>query len=113
MPKRLAPFGKQFQPIPRNGVQVAVGPGAWRFQERHSSPLMVLPEDSDPSDFWWPSDGELALVFERGTYDDERLHAMAEALINAGSRAVIAIREALLSEDPRVFFDREVQDVAA
>jgi hypothetical protein len=39
---------------------------------------------------------------------------MAEALLRAGASSVVAIREALLNgDDPRVFYDREVVDVAA
>ena len=38
---------------------------------------------------------------------------MAKALILAGASSVVAIREALLNDDPRVFFDAEVIDVAA
>ena len=114
MTKRLAPFGKQFQPVPRNGVQVAIGPGAWDFQKKHNSPIMVLPDDANPEDFKWPSDGGPALIHERGTYDDNRLRSMAEALLRAGASSVVAIREALLNEyDPRKFFDAEVLDVAA
>ena len=114
MTKRLPPYGKQFQPVPRNGVQVAIGPGAWEFKKRHGSPIMVLPDDANPDDFDWPSDGKPALIHERGTYDDSRLREMAIALIRAGASSVVAIREALLSDyDPRKFFDAEVLDVAA
>ena len=112
--KPLAPFGKKFQPVPRNGVQVAIGPGAWDFQKRHHCPIMVLPEDANPDDFEWRSDGGPALIHERGTYDDERLRAMAIALIRAGASSVVAIREALLNDDdPRVYFDLELKRVAA
>ncbi len=115
---RLPPYGKQFQPVPRNGVQVAIGPGAWAFQKRHSSPIMVFPDDANPDDFHWPSDGGPALIHERGTYDDARLRAMARALLIAGASSVVAIREALadwnqFGTDPRVYFDAEVLDVAA
>ena len=111
---RLPPFGKQFQPVPRNGVQVAIGPGAWEFQKTHSSSIMVLPDGSNPDDFEWPSDGKPALIHERGTYDDNRLRAMAGALLRAGASSVVGIREALLDDyDPRKFFDAEVIDVAA
>ena len=110
----LPPFGKQFQPVPPSGVRVAIGPGAWAFQKAHHCPIMVLPEDAQPPDFEWPSDGKPALVHERGAYDDNRLRAMAEALIYAGASSVVAIRVALLDQyDPRVFFDPEVQDAAA
>ena len=114
MTKRLAPFGKHFQPVPRNGVQVAIGPGAWAFQKRHGSPIMLLPDGANPDDFWWPSDGGPALIHERGEYDDNRLRAMAIALIRAGAFSVVAIREALLNDyDPRVYFDLEVNRAAA
>ena len=75
---------------------------------------MVLPDDANPEDFGWPSDSKPALIHERGTYDDNRLRAMAEALLRAGGSSTIAIREALLNEyDPRVYFDPGVIDVAA
>ena len=109
---RLPPFGKQFQPVPISGIQVAIGSGAWDFQKRHWSPIMVLPENKEPLDFTWPSDGRPALIHERGCMDDDRLYATAKALIEAGASSVVAIREALIVRgDPRVFFDREVQDV--
>ena len=112
--RRLPPFGKQFQPVPRSGVRVAVGPGAWDFQKKHHCPILVLPDDANPDDFGWPLDAKPALIHERGTYDDNRLRAMAEALLRAGASSVVAIREALLDlDDPRVFFDPEVIDVAA
>ena len=118
MIKPLPPYGKQFQPVPRNGVQVAIGPGAWDFQKAHRCQIIVLPDDTNPSDFTWPSDGRPALIHERGVYDDERLTAMAEALLRAGAPSVVAIREALadlnhIGSDPRVYFDAEVLDVAA
>ena len=111
---RLPAFGKKFRPVPRNGVQVAIGPGAWDFQKKHNSRIMVLPDDANPEDFKWPTDGGPALIHERGTYDDNRLRSMAEALLRAGASSVVAIREALLNDhDPRKFFDAEVLDVAA
>ena len=111
---KLPPFGREFQPVPRNGVQVATGPGAWAFKKRHGSPIMVLPDDANPEDFKWPSDGGPALIHERGAYDDDRLRTMAEALLGAGASSVVVIREALLTEyDPRIFFDRELVNVAA
>lgn len=113
MTRRLPPFGKQFQPIPRSGVQVAVGPGAWSFQKRHSSPIMVVPDDASPSEFDWPADGRPALIYERGSCNDQRLYAIAGALLQAGAPSVVAIREALLAKhDPRVFFDPVVQYVS-
>lgn len=115
---RLPPFGKQFQPVPISGVRVAIGPGAWDFQERHHCPILVLPDDANPNDFGWPSDGKPALIHERGVFDDDRLTAMAEALLCAGAPSVVAIREALadlndFGSDPRVYFEPEVIDVAA
>ena len=110
---KLPPFGKEFQPIPRSGVRVACGPGAWDFQKRHHAPIMVLPDDASADDFQWPSDGKPALIHERGTFDDERLKSLAHALLDAGASSVVAIRESLLDRDPRVFFDPEVIDVAA
>jgi len=75
---------------------------------------MVLPEDASPYDFRWPSDGGPALIHERGTYDDHRLDALANALLRAGASSVVAIREALLDErDPRLFYDKEVIRAAA
>ena len=111
---RLPPYGKQFQPVPRNGVQVAIGPGARRFQKRNSNPIMVLPDDANPADFGWPSDGKPALIHERGTYDDNRLRSMVAALLRAGASSVVTIREALLGDyDARKFFDAGVTRVAA
>ena len=111
---KLPPFGKQFQPVPPSGVRVAVGPGAWNFQKKHHVPIMVLPDDANPEDFGWPSDGKPALIHERGEYNDDRLRSIVEALLGAGASSVVAIREALLDDyDPRKFFDAEVIDVAA
>ena len=118
MTKRLSPFGKQFQPVPLSGVRVAIGPGAWDFQQRHHCPIMVLPDDANPEDFSWPSDGKPALIHERGIYDDNRLRSMAGELLRAGASSVVAVREALtdlnqFDTDPRVYFDAEALDVAA
>jgi len=115
---KLPPFGKQFQPVPISGVRVAIGPGAWDFQKKHHVPIMVLPDDANPVNFLWPSDGGPTLIFECGEYNDIRLRSMAEALLLAGASSVVAIREALadpnqFDTDPRVYFDAEVIDVAA
>lgn len=111
---RLPPFGKQFKPVPPSGVRVAVGPGAWDFQNKHHSPIMVLPDDANPEDYGWPSDGRPALIHERGDYNDDRLYSMAEALLRVGASSVVAIREALLENyDPRMYFDPEVIDAPA
>ena len=114
MHKKPPPFGKQFKPVPRSGVRVAIGPGAWNFAKKHSQPIMVLPVGDDPKNYRWPSDGRPALIHERGTFDDELLDSTAQALLQAGASSVVAIREALLNDyDPRVFYDAEVLDVAA
>ena len=111
---RLPPFAKQFQPVPRTGVQVAIGPGAWEFAKKHCHPIMVLSDEASPDDFQWPSDGRSALIYERGEYSDERLDSLAHALLKAGANSVVAIREALLDEyDPRVFYDKEMVRAAA
>ena len=114
---RLPSFGKQFQPVPSSGVRVAIGPGSWDYQkkyQKYQAPIMVLPDDANPDDFQWPSDGGAALIFERGEYNDVRLRSMAEALLRAGAPSVVALREALLHDyDPRVYFDAEVIDAAA
>ena len=111
----LPPYGKQYlEQLPSAGIWVAIGPGAWDFAKIRSFPVMVLPEDREPHDFDWPSNGQAALIHERGDYNDDRLNSMAEALILAGAPTVVAIREALLIDgDPRVFFDKEYEDVAA
>ena len=95
---KLPPYGKKFKPVPRSGVRVAIGPGAWEFAKNHYHPIMVLPDDADPNAFGWPSDGEPALIHERGCYNDERLDALAGALLRAGARSIIALREALLND---------------
>ena len=75
---------------------------------------MVLPDDTNADDFQWPSDGKPALIQERGEANSERLKLLATELIIAGASSVVAIRESLLEAyDARVFFDREVTDVAA
>lgn len=113
-PMRLPPFGRFFKPVPKSGVRVSLGPGAWNFAKKHYCPIMVLPEDAQPGDFKWPADGKSALIHERGDYNDERLDSLAHALLKAGASSVVAIREALLNEyDARVYFDAEVLDVAA
>ena len=111
----LPPYGKQYlEQRPSAGIWVAIGPGAWRVAKTRSFPVMVLPEDREPNDFDWPSDGQPALIHERGDFNDDRLRSMAEALLRAGAASVVAIREALLNDyDPRKFFDAEVFDVAA
>jgi hypothetical protein len=114
MNRPLPPFGKQFRPVPGGGVRVATGPGAWDFAKKHGHPIMVLPENTEASDFDWPSDGNPALIHERGAYNDERLDLLAHALLMAGASSVVAIREALFDDyDPRVFYDKEVVRAAA
>ena len=112
--KPLPPFGKSFQPVPDSGIRVAFGPTAWAFAKCHPHfPMMVLPEDSEPSDFRWPSSNGPALIYERGTFNDKRLDTLARALMVAGSPSVVALREALNSDDPRVFYGRKGQKHAA
>ena len=102
MSKQLPPFGKLFRPVPRSGVRVALGPGAWEFVKTQP-PTMVLPDEAHADDFQWPSDGKPALIHERGDYNDARLDSLAHALLKAGASSVVAIREALLKEyDARV-----------
>ena len=108
------PYYNDYRKNPYGGVRVAIGPGAWDFAKKHSHPILVLPEDEVPGDRAWPSDGQPALIHERGTYDDERLDSIAQALLQAGASSVVAIREALLNDyDPRVFYDQEVIRAAA
>ncbi len=113
MSKRLPPFGKYFQPVPKSGVRVALGPGAWDFAKRHYYPIMVLPEGQPASNFAWPSDGRPVLIHELGEANNARLKDLATELLLAGASSVVAIRESLLDHDPRVYFDLEVIDVAA
>ncbi len=122
---RLPPFGRNFQPIPKTGVRVAIGPGAWGFAQTQRNipngwniPVMVLPDGEDAQSFTWPSDGSPALIYEKGEVKGdkqarERLTTLARELLLAGASSAVAIRDAYLGEDPRVFFDREVSDVAA
>ena len=123
--KRIPPYGRAFQPVPKTGVRVAIGPGAWEFAETQRNipngwniSVMVLPDGEDAKSFAWPSDGFPALIYEKGEAKDhkqarERLTALAKELLLAGSSSVVAIRDDYLGEDPRVFFDLEVSDVAA
>ncbi len=107
-------YYKDYIENPRGGIRVALGPQAWEFAKKQYNPTMVLPEDEIPSDRDWPSDGQPALIYERGEYNDERLDSLAHALLKAGANSVVAIREALMGEyDPRVFYDKEVVRVAA
>ena len=116
----LPPFGKQFQPVPRSGVRVAIGPGAWDFAKKHYHPCMVSPtavadeKSFRRDDFSWPVDDRPALVFECGPSDDRALQGLAGALLMAGSPYVVAVREAQLNTDyPCAFFFPEVLNVAA
>ena len=108
------PYYKDYVENQRGGVRVAIGSKAWKFVKKQRHPTMVLPDDANPEDFAWPSDGKPALIHERGTYNDNRLQSMAAALLRAGASSVVAIREALLNDlDPRMYFDPEVIDAAA
>ena len=108
------PYYNDYIENPLGGIRVALGPQAWEFAKKQYHPTMVLPQDEIPSDRDWPSDGQPALIYERGEYNDERLDALAQALLRAGAGSVVAIREALLNDyDLRVFYEREVISVAA
>lgn len=118
--KRLPPFGKSFQPVPISGVRVVIGrgPSIWEFANNQPHAIMVLPEGENPSRFQWPSDNRPSLVHERGepkgsVEADRRLDALAKALLIAGASSIVALREAYVDDDPRVFFDPEVQYVSA
>ncbi len=110
---RLPPYGKKFVPVPISGVRVVYGHDAWDVAKRYTYPIMVLPQGESPSDYKWTSDGGPALVYERGEPDEATLDELALQLLIAGASSVVALREALISSDPRVFFDREADDVAA
>ena len=109
------PYALQYlKAKPSAGIWVVIGPGAWRFAEARTFPVMVLPDESQPDDYDWPSNGQPALIHELGDRNDERLQAMAKALLLAGAPSAVAIREALLTKyDPRVFFDPEDENVPA
>jgi len=95
----LPPYGKQYlEELPSAGIWVAIGPGAWRFAKTRSFPVMVLPEDHEPSDYEWPANGQPVLIHERGQFDDERLQAMAKALLLAGAPSVAAMMLAWAGE---------------
>ena len=122
---RLPPFGRDFQPVPKTGVRVAIGPGVWDFAQAQRNipngwniPVMVLPVGEDAKSFIWPSDGLPALIYEKGEAKGdkqarERLAALAKELLLAGASSVVALRDAYTDYDPRVFFDLEIDDVAA
>ncbi len=110
MTKPLPPFGKHYLKDSRNGVHVAIGPGAWDFAKTRPYPVMVLPDGEQPTDLRWPTIHGPALVWERGDYDTARLTEAATCLLQGGASSVVAIREAEMNGDPRVFFDRGVAD---
>jgi hypothetical protein len=125
MMKRVPPYGRGFQPVPRTGVRVAMGPDAWEFANTYRRipnewriPIMVLPNGEHADSFVWPSDGGPALIYEKGEAKGdsrarEQLTALAQELLIAGASSVVAIRDAYLNSDPRVFYDLEVEDAAA
>ena len=90
---------------PSAGVVVAIGPQAWQRAAKRPFLCMVLPDDSKPADFRWPSNKQSALVLETGPSNDTRLRNMAESLIAAGAPSVVALRDSELHADPRVFFE--------
>ena len=114
---RLPPFGKQFEPVPASGVRVVFGPDAWNIAKRYYYPIMVFPDGEPASAFTWPSNGLAALVFELGESDDERLTELSRELLIAGASSVVSLRTAYAdfggSRDPRLFFDRAANNVAA
>ena len=111
---RLPPYGRQFDPVPRSGVRVAIGPAAWDRAMEDMLPVMVLPPGQDPLSYRWPVDDRPALVFETGPLDDRNLRGLAGSLLAAGSPFVTAIRNAMLDTDyPCVFYFPEVLSVAA
>lgn len=113
MTRALPPFGRSFLPVPRSGLRVACGRTGWEFAESHLYPIMVLPYGDDPRRYRWPSDRNPALIYERGSYDDNQLDSLASQLLKAGASSVVAIRETLVNDsDPRVFYEKEVMDVA-
>lgn len=100
--KPLPPFGHAFtQSRTAAGAWVAIGPGAWGFTRLKPFPVMVLPPDRDPFAYAWPVRGLVVTLIEVGDFDTDRLNRTAYALLLAGARRVIALREALLHE--RVF----------
>lgn len=110
----LPPYGRQYlDQRPSSGVWIACGPGAWDFTKRKPFPVMVLPQNSQPTDFRWPAHPGGAVIFECGELNDDRLRSMAAELIYSGSPFVVAIREALLCCDPRHFFYPEANNAAA
>ena len=107
--KPLPPYGQQFIPVPESGVRVAVGRNAWSFAQQATHPIMVLPVGSNPACYRWPSDGNPALIHERGEMNDRLLEAVASELLKAGASSIVVLREALIdSHDCRVFYDAEV-----
>lgn len=103
--KPLPPYGRKFlADLPTAGLCVAIGSHAWRFAKARPYPVLVLPTENMPTDFLWPFHPNGSVIFEVGDFDDDRLTAIARELLKAGCPFVVAIREALMSEDPRVFF---------
>lgn len=112
--KPLPPYAKTYLAAPPPaGLWIAVGPGAWNFATSKPFPVLVIPQENEPSDFRWPSHPGGALVFECTTFDDALLTAIATELLAAGCPFVVAIREALMASDPRHFFYPEADRVCA
>ena len=109
MPKKpLPPYGRAYLALhPDPGLCVATGPGAWAYAtRRREGHCLVCPDDADPQSFTWPTNGTPALIREFGPPDDDRLTALAAALLGAGAPSVVALRHALVdSHDCRVFFE--------
>ncbi len=112
--RHLPPYGAQYLAAPPSaGLCIAIGPDAWDYAKKKPFAVLVVPDDNQPSDYRWPSHPGGALIFERGIYDNHRLTAMATELLVAGSPFVVAIREALLDDDPQTFFYAEADNVEA
>jgi hypothetical protein len=95
--KPLPPYGKDH--VTRRGhAWVAIGERAWELPKRKAFPVMVVPPGEDPHEFTWPVRDQVVTVIELGSFDTDRLDRLALALLLAGARRVIAVREAQLRQ---------------
>ncbi len=118
--KPLPPYGAEHLTRGRsNCAFVAIGSKAWGLARRRLPfyPVMVLPDDCEPSDFAWPVNGVPVLLIEVGSFDTVRLERTGLALLLAGAPIVTTIREALLPGHARppyrgspIFVKDEVYD---
>lgn len=107
---KLPPFGERFQPVPPSGVRVVVGAGSWAYQESQRVPIMVLPEEGAAKGYDWPvSPDKCALIVETGPANDRQLDAVADALVQAGHRFVVAVRHSEYgkNEEPYIYYEAE------